>query len=173
MTVTFRYLVGTKQSLDKVIDYHLTTNWNSANTSSITPDIENSVDEPDYNAQLDRTGPNKILLNILSRRKVPIEAAQEPNGDYTHEWVTDISVDVYAEDMAKLQLFEDEINRILWEIAPNNSVRLDKSDGNDSEVFMFEENELEFDRIQPEGGRINDNPASQAILRCHWFKDKS
>lgn len=172
MTVAYRYLVGSKEPLDKTIAYHLTQNWTSANTSSITPVVENSVAEPDYEAQMDSTGLNKILINILSRQKIPVEEAQEPNSDYTHEWVTEISIDVFAENITLLQLFEDEVNRILWELAPNNATRLNKSDGSASEVAWFEENELEFQRLEPETSR-NENPASEAILRCHWFKDKS
>lgn len=159
--------------MDKTIASKFTTNWNSANTNSITPGIENSADEPDYQAQLDKTGPNKVLVNISDRRKRPIEEANEPNGDYTHEWVTTLTIDIYAENMNLLQLFEDEVNRILWEIAPNNATRVTKSNGQNSEMFLFEENELEFERISPEEDQINDNPTSQGILRIHWFKDKS
>lgn len=172
MTVTFRNLVGTREPLDKTIAYHLTTNWNNANTSSITPTIENSVAEPDMEAQFDKTGLNKVFVNILTRRKTPVEEAQEPNGDYTHHWVTEIVITIYAETITLLQFFEDEVNRILWEVAPNNATRLDKSDGSDSEVQLFEENELEFQRLESESSR-NDNPSSEAILRCHWYKDKS
>lgn len=172
-TISFRHLEGTVESLDKTIAYHITSNWTSANTNSITPDFENATTQPDYSAQMDRTGPNKVLINIVSRKKVGIDQGNEPNGDGVHEWVTVITIDVYAEDITTLSLFEDEINRILWTVAPNNYLRLKKSNGTqNSEAEFFEENELEFERITPDEGKIADVPGSQALLAIHWFKDK-
>lgn len=172
-TITFRRLVGAKESLDKTIAYHLTQNWTTANTNSLTPDFENATSEPDYAAQMDRTGPNKILINVIGRRKIGIQDGNEPNGDSVHEWLTTISIDIYAEDVTTLSLFEDEVNRILWLVAPNNFTRLNKSDGSSSEAEFFDENELEFERISPDEGKINEVPGSQGLLGIHWFKDKT
>jgi len=71
-----------------------------------------------------------------------------------------------------LGLFEDEINRIVWERAPDNSTRLVKSNGANSEAQFFENSELEFNRIEPEG-ELDTNPSSQGFLIIVWYKDKS
>jgi len=173
MTVSFIHLSGTRENFDKVIDYNITTFWNSANTSSITPDIENGTDDPDYLARQDNTGPNKIFLNLISRERSDAER-DDPNGDGNHVWKAIVSIDVYAETLAILGLFEDEINRILWEKAPNNSVRLVKSDASASEAHHFESSEIEFQRIEPqENLEVDDNPNSQGFLIIFYYKAKT
>ena len=174
MGITFRYLSGNKESLDKVIAYHLNNSWNNSNTLNTSPVFESATDEPDFAAQTDKSGINKIHINIISRRKVPTTEGNEPNGDTVHQWLTTITITIDAESVALLTLFEDEVNRILWTVAPNNAIRLKKSNGTeDSEVFMFEENELEFERVDPEQPMISDLVSSQAVLGLHWYKDKT
>ena len=96
MTVTIRNLVGTRENFDKVLDYHLTTDWNSSSTGGITPDIENSTDDPDFLARQDFTGPNKIFINVSSRARSS-DSENDPNGDGSHEWRTEVSLDVWAD----------------------------------------------------------------------------
>ena len=171
MTVSIRYLSGTRENFDKVIDYHLTTDWNSSNTGGITPDIENSTDDPDFMARQDYTGPNKIFINVSSRTRTT-DSENDPNGDGSHEWNTEVVFDVWGENLEILGLFEDEINRIIWERAPSNSTRLVKSNGANSEAQYFQNSEVEFARIEPEG-ELDTNPSSQGFLTIVWFKDKS
>ena len=170
MTVTIRNLIGARENFDKVLDYHLTTDWVTANTV-IKPDIENGTDDPDFMARQDFTGPNKIYINVVSRAR-SMDSENDPNGDGSHEWRTEISFDVWAENAVKLSLFEDEINRILWEISPNNTTRLVKSNGSNSEAQLFENSEIQFNRIEPEGV-LDTNPSSQGFLIIIWYKDKS
>ena len=171
MTVTIRNLSGARENFDKVLDYHLTTDWNSSNTGGVTPDIENGTDDPDFMARQDITGANKIFINVVSRARSS-DSENDPNGDGSHEWRTEVSVDVWAEDLETLGLFEDEVNRIVWERAPDNSTRLVKSNGANSEAQFFENTELEFNRIEPEG-ELDTNPSSQGFLIIVWYKDKS
>ena len=171
MTVTIRNLSGTRENFDKVLDYHLTTDWNSSNTGGITPDIENSTDDPDFMARQDYTGPNKIFINVSSRTRTT-DSENDPNGDGSHEWNTEVVFDVWGENLDILGLFEDEINRIIWERSPSNSTRLVKSNGANSEAQYFENSEVEFARIEPEG-ELDTNPSSQGFLTIVWFKDKS
>ena len=171
MTVTIRNLSGTRENFDKVIDYHLTTDWNSSNTGGITPDIENSTDDPDFMARQDYTGPNKIFINVSSRTRTT-DSENDPNGDGSHEWNTEVVFDVWGENLEILGLFEDEINRIIWERSPSNSTRLVKSNGANSEAQYFQNSEVEFARIEPEG-ELDTNPSSQGFLTIVWFKDKS
>ena len=171
MTVTIRNLVGTRENFDKVLDYHLTTDWNSSNTGGITPDIENGTDDPDFLARQDFTGPNKIFINVSSRTRTT-DSDNDPNGDGAHEWNTEVVFDVWAENLEILGFFEDEVNRIIWERSPDNSTRLVKSNGSNSEAQFFENSEVEFARIEPEG-ELDTNPSSQGFLTIVWFKDKS
>ena len=171
MTVTIRNLVGTRENFDKVLDYHLTTDWNSSSTGGITPDIENSTDDPDFLARQDFTGPNKIFINVSSRTRTT-DSDNDPNGDGAHEWNTEVVFDVWAENLEILGFFEDEVNRIIWERSPDNSTRLVKSNGSNSEAQFFENSEVEFARIEPEG-ELDTNPSSQGFLTIVWFKDKS
>ena len=171
MAVTIRNLSGDRENLDKTLDYHLTEDWVSGNTNSITPDIENGTDDPDFLARQDYTGPNKIYINVVSRQRAE-DSDNDPNGDASHYWRTEISFDVWGETMETLSLMEDEINRIIWEIAPDYSTRLTKSNGANSEAQYFENSEIEFNRIEPEG-ELDTNPSSQGFLLIAWFKDKS
>lgn len=171
MTVTIRNLSGTRENFDKVLDYHLTTDWNSSNVGGVTPDIENSTDDPDFLARQDYTGPNKIFINVSSRTRTT-DSENDPNGDGSHEWNTEVVFDVWGESLEILGLMEDEINRIIWERAPSNSTRLVKSNGSNSEAQYFENSEVEFARIEPEG-ELDTNPSSQGFLTIVWFKDKS
>jgi hypothetical protein len=171
MTVTIRNLVGTRENFDKVLDYHLTTDWNSSNTGGVTPDIENSTDDPDFLARQDFTGPNKIFINVSSRTRTT-DSDNDPNGDGAHEWNTEVVFDVWAENLEILGFFEDEVNRIIWERSPDNSTRLVKSNGSNSEAQFFENSEVEFARIEPEG-ELDTNPSSQGFLIIVWYKDKS
>lgn len=173
MAISFRNLQGSKSPLDVVIASHLTGNWTVGNiTSNVNPTIESGSNQPDFYAQVDNVGPNAILINIERREKVPIDEGQEPNGDYTHAWRTWLTIDVFAETSIILGDMEDEINRILWTIAPNNSVRLKKTYGGseNSEIQNFAESEIVFERFQPEGKR-DDNPSSRGLLVCYWYKD--
>ena len=86
--------------------------------------------------------------------------------------VTEVSFDILAENLEILGLFEDEVNRIIWERSPSNSTRLVKSNGANSEAQFFENSEIEFDRIEPEGD-LDTNPSSQGFLLIVWYKDKS
>ena len=171
MTVTIRNLSGTRENFDKVLDYHLTTDWNSSNVGGVTPDIENSTDDPDFLARQDYTGPNKIFINVSSRTRTT-DSENDPNGDGSHEWNTEVVFDVWGESLEILGLMEDEINRIIWERSPSNSTRLVKSNGSNSEAQYFENSEVEFARIEPEG-ELDTNPSSQGFLTIVWFKDKS
>ena len=122
-------------------------------------------------ARQDYTGPNKIFINVSSRTRTT-DSENDPNGDGSHEWNTEVVFDVWGENLEILGLFEDEINRIIWERSPSNSTRLVKSNGANSEAQYFENSEVEFARIEPEG-ELDTNPSSQGFLTIVWFKDKS
>lgn len=189
MTVTFRHLTGSRENLDVTILANFIKYWVvgnvkdvSNNNVSVTLEAlsllpENTIDS------LNQVNSNRVLLHVPERVHDEFEE-DEPLGDTVHRWVTSVQIDVWAQDKIVLGRIEDEINRILWEIAPTSGdggQRLYKSDGNNpptdlsiesSEVEIFQASEVQFDFVTDDDD-YPDRVGSQAILKCIWFKDKS
>lgn len=175
MTVTVRHLVGTKEPLDIVIAAHLTEDW----TETVVPVIEPLSYIPSMNVEEDfQTNPNMIKLSVINTERLQED---EPLGDDSHYYMTEVVIDIWAETPTQLMLFQDEVNRILWEKRPNGATRLKKSDGNqapiavgaqDSEVEFFENTEINFDYIGAEDD-VAQRVSSQGTLDCRWFKIKT
>lgn len=182
MTITIRHLVGVREPLDIVIAAHITEQWDDSNiTDTETPTIEALTYIPSMNVDEDfQTDPNIIKISAVNRKRID-DDEDEPLGDDSHYWQTEVIIDVWAESIVLLQEFEDEINRILWEIRPNENTRLKKSDGvegtlasgtENSEVESFDKTEIDFEYLGTDddsAGRVS----SQAILTCNWFKLKT
>jgi hypothetical protein len=81
-------------------------------------------------------------------------------------------MDYYAESMQVLLDILDECERILWENAPDNGTRLNKSDGSASEADYFEQSAITMERISPEG-TVDFKPNVSGELRIHFRKRKS
>ena len=182
MVVTIRHLVGTREPLDIVLAAHITEQWDDTNiTDAVTPTIEPLTYIPSQNIEDDfSTDANIIKIEVIRRFRVE-EDEQEPLGDDSHYWQTEVEINVWGETVTLLQEFEDEINRILWEIRPNENTRLKKSDGSktilaagsqDSEVEFFLKTEIEFEFLGVDED-IADSVSSQGILLCAWFKLKT
>ena len=172
MTVTFTNLVGARENLDKTIADLLSDNWTASNiTGTITPYFASDTDEPDQLARSDGSFVNEIRINYSSRTKYDGDDI-EVNGDDKHAFICTCFIEIQAESLQVLLDMEDEVHRILWENRPNASTRLNKSDGNPSEVAFFEEAEPEFERLEPDD-EIDQTPTSQAELRMVYFKIKT
>ena len=174
MAVTFQNLVGTRENLDKTISGLLSTEWDDSNTSSITPDFEDGTSQPDFLARFDRSGANKVYCEYAVRDRTERED-QEALGDSIHMWSARLFIDVFAETLAILTQFEDEINRILWENRPDNNTRLLKTDATASEVELFEQTEINFERIEPDDEEATQDltPSSQGQLVLQYIKNKT
>lgn len=172
MAITFTNLVGARENLDKTIADLLSDNWTASNiTGTITPFFSNDTDEPDQLARPDGSYVNEIRVNYSSRLKYETEEF-ELNGEDKHAWVCVCFIEIQAESLQVLLDMEDEVHRILWENRPNGSTRLNKSDGNPSEVAFFEESEPEFERLEPDD-ELDQTPTSQAELKMVYFKIKT
>lgn len=174
MTVTFTNLSGTRENLDKTIRYLLSSNWTAANiTGTITPIFESDTEEPDQFARWDNSSVNTVRVNLFSRERYQSDDF-EVNGDDKHAWVCKLIINLQAQNLVTLTQMEDEVNRILWEKRPNGSTRLAKSGigAADSEVAFFEQSELEFQRIEPDG-EDDQIPTSEGQLDCIYFKTKT
>jgi hypothetical protein len=163
MTVTFRRLVGTRENLDITIFAHLKLQWDDTKTQSITPLIECFTYTP------------------VPERIHEEEEDDEPLGDSCHKWETTVQIEIWAAEEDLLGLFEDEVNRIIWENAPNSGKRLKKSDGNnppialsgdDSEAELFKNSEIQFDAVE-EDDEYPDRVGSQGFLKIEFWKDKT
>ena len=165
--------------MDVTIAAHITADWNASNTSSITPVIEPLSYIPSMDVEEDfMTSPNIIKTsNINTERMVD----DEPNVDFSHYYRTEIVIDMWAETPTVLNLFQDEVNRLLWELRPNETTRIKKSNGvdgilalgtQDSEIESFQDTELQWDFVGVDDGS-NLRVSSQASLLCNWFKLKT
>lgn len=171
MTVTFTNLSGSRENLDKTIADLLSDNWTASNiTGTITPYFASDTDEPDQLARPDGSFVDEVRVNYSNRLKYDGEF--EVNGDDKHAWVCTCFIEIQAQSLQVLLDMEDEVHRILWENRPNGSTRLNKSDGNPSEVAFFQESEPTFDRIEPDD-EVDQTPTSQAELNMVYFKIKT
>lgn len=164
MTVTFQHLVGAFENTDKVIAFNLEDAW----TYSIVPGFNNGTDEPDYKAQFELAGPNVILVNTIERDLDRTD--DEANSDTVHSVDERISITIVAESRKARIAFEDEINRIIWELNVNSANRLLKSDGNTSHIDRFAKSEVTFVQIQLPGDESQNLQGSEGFLTCVYYK---
>jgi hypothetical protein len=174
LTVSYINLVGTREAPDKTVRYRLQTHWTAANiTGTITPTFQSSYEEPDSVITDDFTDQDNIGVTWLLDQRIE-DSENEPNGDSIHHFKHIIRIDVWAQDMLRLNEICDEINRILWEYSPNSGTRFLKSDETASEADYFEKTEISFEQVEPESrGSINFKPSTTAILEIHYRKAKS
>lgn len=141
MTITDTALSGTYEHLDKVIAYNLELRWNNANTNSEPPvfysatgsNVTQSWPLTDYT--------NEVHCNEADPMPDPNET---DNGDRRHKLKTIVYVDVFARDANLLKLYIREVDRIIWEYAPNDSTRINKSDTAASNIIRYENSSLEW-----------------------------
>ena len=167
-TVAFMNLDGDRENLDKTLRYTFESYWDSTSTNDITPWFKSDTEEPSQLSQQDNTSPNEIRCGLFGREKAEL---RDYNGDAVHGWIQKILIEIQAENLQTMTLFEDEVNRILWSYQPDTGVRLLKSDGLPSEAAEFMESEMEFQRVQPEGTE-DQTPTSQGILSIVYYKKK-
>lgn len=168
MTVTFQHLVGDFENFDKTIAYHLELNW----TDEIIPRFENGTDEPNHNAQFARTGPNAILVNV-DENNTEDKSNDEVNSDTIHAFEEKVVITIVAEDRLARKRFENEINRILWEISPNSVTRITKSDETNSHLNRFKKSEITFKRIDLPDNRTAYLEGAEGVLTCVYYKFKT
>ena len=172
MTVTFTNLSGSRENLDKTIRHLIQTNWTAGNiTHTITPNFESDTEEPDQLAQPDDASLNTILVNYISRTRFDPDN-MDFNGDNKHSWICTLLIQCRAESLQVMLDMEDEVNRILWENRPNSADRLNKSDSSPSEIAWFEDDEVEFFRVDPES-EDDQTPTSEGELKMVYFKVKT
>ena len=171
MTVSFTNLSGTRENLDKTVRYQLQTNWTAANVSSVTPTFESDTEEADSMASQDSGSLNIVRIKLFGRERDSENG--DFNGDGKHGWFFRVIIELQGESLSILTLMEDEVNRILWELAPNSATRLLKSDGASSEFSHFRDSEVTFNRVEPESEDNDYTPISQGELIAYYYKVKN
>lgn len=181
MTITLRHLVGTREDLSITIAALINSKWTvPSGTSKPTIEALGYIPSMDIDAD-NTTDPNIIKVSVIARNR---HGDEEPNGDDSHMWSTDVQIDIWSESVSLLQQYEDEVNRILWENRPNENTRIKKSDGveavlaqgaQDSEIERFEDSEIGFEFLgtDSEDAGAGARVSSQGTLRCYWFKLKT
>lgn len=169
MTITLLNLSGAQEGPDKTIRALLENNWDNSNTSSVTPTFMSDTEEPDFLARDDMSDNNLVGVSWVADERVE-DSEDEPNGDTIHHWKHILRIDFWADSLNLAREFQQEINRILWENAPDNATRLVKSDASDSEADRFEKTELTFERIEPESEDDHRPSFQTEDLQIHFRK---
>ena len=173
MAISFTNLSGTRENLDKTIRDLLQDNWTASNiTGTITPQFESDTESADYMARSDNSSVNHIMIQFNSRTRYNTDDL-DFNGDDKHTWMQSLIITIQGESLTVMTQMEDEVNRILWTYAPNSGTRLNKSDGAASEAAWFEDTEITFERLEPEGDAIDQYPTCEGELKIIYFKRKT
>ncbi len=180
MAITDVYLVGDPEPFDETIRAFIARDWLSANTEAVTPKFLSAhgkdTDAADFTTKLSANAWMKDINKDLIRFKqvdTTRYAQAQPSGNKFFVMLTMVNIDIFAERPNRYFLFDREINRIIQENIPNNSIRIKKSDNtNDSAIHTFDRQVVEFTKIGDfaEGG-IRYQHAGE--LGCVWQRNKS
>jgi len=172
MAITNLLLSGSWENFDKVIRFRLETDWTSANTQNRTPRFTSATDENVAFAwpNIASFGQNAVILNSDSTFPDP---ASKALGDSFQEMVTIVFIDIFAESFNLLRDMEREINRIVWEAAPNSATRIVKSDASDSPIHRFEEIQIDWTTERKATEEVSQTAHASGTLVCRWYKRKS
>jgi len=178
--ITDNYLVGDPETFDETIRALMSRLWTAANTESATPVFLSphgrASAAADYTSKTSATAwmkdINKDLIRFKQMDTTRYEQAQ-PTGNKFFMMLTIVAIDIFAEKPYRAFLFEREVNRIIQENIPNNSVRIKKSDNvNDSAIHTFDRQVVGFIPIGAfEKTGIVYQKAGE--LGCVWQRNKS
>lgn len=180
MVITDNFLVGAAETFDETIRAFISRNWTSANTENATPKFlsPHGLDSgtADYTKKISAVAwmkdINKDLIRFKQMDTTRYEQAQ-PTGNKFFMMLTIVAIDIFAEKPHRAFLFEREINTIIQDNIPNNSVRIKKSDNvNDSAIHTFDRQVVEF---VPVGAFEKTGIVYQKAgeLGCVWQRNKS
>lgn len=176
MTITYDRLSGTLEELDEVIRYNLENSWTDTNVNNgsenLTPDFSSASGGSVSHAWFDNTsfGVNQIVVNADDEFADPVNIFI---GDYGQMMITEIYIDVQAEDSTILKKIKREVDRIIWEIAPNSSTTVAKSDTTASHIHSFKENSVNWTTLKNVNSSEKDTVHAAGNLEVRWFKTKS
>jgi len=155
MVITDNYLVGDPEPFDETIRALIARDWTSANTEGVTPIFLSPHGRSTTVADLATTisanawmkNINKDLIRFKQVETIAFEPFQ-PSGNKSYAMLTTVNIDIFAETPNRAFLFDREINRIIQETIPNNSVRIKKSNNtDDSAIHTFDRQVVSFLKI--------------------------
>lgn len=180
MVITYNFLVGDYEDPAESIRKFIFDNWTASDTDDITPkmysplgfdDSVSSTDTKDEHNRADYNQPKTgDFIRFYVLRTVRIQPELMVN-NITRENII-ISIDVYAVNSNRLALFSQELSNIIFENQPNFTVRVPKTDGDDSAIATFDTQSLDWSRI----GLIDETGITRglnALLGCAIEKFKS
>jgi len=155
MTITDNFLVGDPEPFDETIRAFIARSWTAANTENVTPIFRSphglgsaaAVLTTKTSANAWVKDINKDLIRFKQIDTIRYGQAQ-PSGNKFFMMLTTVNINIFAERPNRAFLFDREINRIIQENIPNNSVRIKKSDNtDDSAIHTFDRQVVEFVKV--------------------------
>jgi len=180
MAILYNYLVGKYEDPAESVRKFIYDNWTPANTDGITPkmysplgfdDQQSSTDTKDEHNRVDYNKPKTgDFIRFYFLRSDPIQPDIMVNNITRSNTI--ITIDLYAVNSNRLALFSQEISNIIFENQPNTTIRIPKTDGDDSAIATFDRQRLDWARI----GVIDEAGITRglnAILGCTIEKFKT
>jgi len=180
MTIVYNFLTPPFEDPAESLRKFIYDNWNDSNTDSITPkmysplgfdDQVSSTETKDEHNRADYNKPKTgDFIRLYFLRSDPIQPDIMVNNVTRSNTV--IAIDVYAINSNRLALFTEEISNIIFDNQPNTSIRIPKTNGDDSAIATFDRQRLDWVRI----GAIDDTGITRglnAILGCTIEKFKT
>lgn len=180
MTITYRHLVGPYEDPAESIRKFIYDNWIPANTDGIKPkmysplgfdDQPSSTDTEDEHGRADYNTPKTGDFIRFYWLRTDSNQPEGMVNNITRSSVV-IAIDAYAVNSNRLALFTEELSRIIFENQPNTTIRIPKTDDDDSAIATFDRQRLDWVRI----GAIDEagiTRGQNAILGCIIEKFKS
>lgn len=180
MTIIYNHLVPPFEDPAESVRKFIYDNWDNSNTDSITPKMysplgyDNQISSTDTKAEHNRADYTKPKTGDFIRfyflRSDPIQPDIMVNNVTRSNII--LSIDVYAVNSNRLILFTEELSKIILQNQPNNTIRIPKTNGDNSAIATFDRQRLDWARI----GAIEDTGITRgqnAILGCTIEKFKT
>ena len=155
MVITDNYLVGDPEPFDETIRALLSRLWDDTNTEGVTPTFLSPHGRASATADFTSTISTNAWMKDINKDLIRVKqidtiryAQAQPSGNKFFMMLTTVNIDIFAERPNRYFLFDREINRIIQENIPNNSVRIKKSNNtDDSAIHTFDRQVVEFTKI--------------------------
>jgi len=180
MPIVYNHLIPPFEDPAESIRKFIYDKWDINNTDDIKPKMysplgfdsqPSSIDTKDEHNRADYNKPKTgDFIRFYFLRSDPIQPDIMVNNITRSNTI--ISIDVYAVNSNRLSLFTEEISNIIFQNQPNNTVRIPKTNGDNSAIATFDRQRLDWVRI----GAIDDTGITRglnAILGCTIEKFKT
>lgn len=145
MTITYNYLVGTFEDPAESVRKMIFDKWTAANTDNERPKMysplgfDTSVAVTDTTKEHRHADWTKPITGDFIRFKTVNTEDVDPDSRtnaYLRKNII-VSIDVFAVNSHRLSLFLEELENIIFDNMPNTSIRVKKTNGQDSAIATF------------------------------------